>query len=51
MTQTLDQTIDQRLSHSGVSWQQFKLIQEGFDNSLGIRLFYYRGEVLPDIEA
>ncbi len=45
MTQTLDQATDQRLTHSLVSWQQFKLIQEGFNNSPGIRLFYYKGEV------
>ncbi|HAG80141.1 MAG TPA: hypothetical protein DCL61_02995 [Cyanobacteria bacterium UBA12227] len=45
MTQTLDQATDQRLTHSLVSWQQFKLIQEGFNNAPGIRLFYYKGEV------
>ncbi|MBE9125310.1 MULTISPECIES: Uma2 family endonuclease [unclassified Coleofasciculus] len=45
MTQVLDKPIDQRLTHSFVSWQQFRLIQEGFNNSPGIRLFYYRGEV------
>ncbi|HBB31368.1 MAG TPA: hypothetical protein DDZ80_10855 [Cyanobacteria bacterium UBA8803] len=45
MTQTIDKPIDQRFIHSGMSWQQFKLIQEGFNNSPGIRLFYYRGEV------
>lgn len=36
---------DQRLTHSGMSWHQFKLLQESFDGSPGIRLFYYRGEV------
>ncbi|MGB7439500.1 MAG: Uma2 family endonuclease [Coleofasciculaceae cyanobacterium] len=45
MTQTLNQPIDQRFTHSGISWQQFKSIQQGFSDSPGIRLFYYRGEV------
>ncbi|QZZ18777.1 Uma2 family endonuclease [Leptothermofonsia sichuanensis E412] len=45
MTQTLDRPKDQRLVHSGISWQQFKTIQTGFADSPGIRLFYYRGEI------
>ncbi|HAG80342.1 MAG TPA: hypothetical protein DCL61_04015 [Cyanobacteria bacterium UBA12227] len=45
MTHTLDKPSSQRFIHFGVSWQQFKSIQEGFSNSPGIRLFYYRGEV------
>lgn len=45
MTQTLDKPKDQRLVHSGISWQQFKAIQTGFADSPGIRLFYYRGEI------
>ena len=45
MTVTLDQPKDQRLVQSEISWQQFKLIQEGFSNSPGIRLFYYNSEV------
>lgn len=45
MTVTLDQPKDQRLVQSEISWQQFKLIQEGFSNSPGIRLFYYNNEV------
>ena len=36
---------DQRFTHSGMSWHQFKLLQESFNGSPGIRLFYYRGEV------
>jgi Uma2 family endonuclease len=32
---------DQRLVYSGITWQQFKLIQAGFADSSGIRLFYY----------
>ncbi|MEG4841962.1 Uma2 family endonuclease [Microcoleus sp. B9-D4] len=45
MTQTLLQPLDQRFIHSGISWQQFKLIEQGFSDSPGIRLFYYKGEV------
>ena len=45
MTQTLSKPIDQRFTHSGVSWQQFQLIQEAFSDSPGIRLSYYQGEV------
>jgi Uma2 family endonuclease len=45
MTQTLFKPTDQRLTHSGVSWQQFQLIQSGFNDSPGIRLSYYKGEV------
>ncbi|MEG3838983.1 Uma2 family endonuclease [Microcoleus sp. herbarium14] len=45
MTQTLLQPLEQRFIHSGISWQQFKLIQQGFSDSPGIRLFYYKGEV------
>jgi Uma2 family endonuclease len=43
MTQTIDKPKDQRFTHSEISWQQFKSIQDGFNNSPGIRLFYYRG--------
>jgi hypothetical protein len=32
---------DQRLIYSGITWQQFKLIQAGFAESPGIRLAYY----------
>jgi Uma2 family endonuclease len=45
MTVILDQPQDQRLVQSEISWQQFKLIQQGFSNSPGIRLFYYNSEV------
>ena len=45
MTHILLQRLNQRFIHSGISWQQFKLIQQGFYDSPGIRLFYYRGEV------
>jgi Uma2 family endonuclease len=33
---------DQHLVYSGITWEQFKLIQTGFSNSTGIRLFYYK---------
>ncbi len=36
---------DQYLVHSGITWEQFKLIQAGFDNSSGVRLFYYKGTI------
>lgn len=45
MTQTIDKPTEQRLTHSGMSWHQFQLLQESFANSPGIRLFYYQGEV------
>ncbi|MDY7014803.1 MAG: Uma2 family endonuclease [Cyanobacteriota bacterium] len=45
MTDTLEKSILQRFVHAGMSWQQFKLIQEGFADSPGLRLFYHQGEV------
>ncbi|MCC3532957.1 MAG: Uma2 family endonuclease [Microcoleus sp. PH2017_25_DOB_D_A] len=45
MTLILDKPKDQRLTHSGIDWQQFKLIEQGFSDSPGIRLFYFKGEV------
>lgn len=36
---------DQRIVHSGISWQQFKLIQSGFGESRKVRLFYYDNTV------
>jgi Uma2 family endonuclease len=38
-------TQDQRIVQHGRTWRQFKLIQEGFANSPGVRLFYYKGIV------
>ncbi len=32
---------DQRIVHSGITWQQFKLIQSGFGNTRNVRLFYH----------
>jgi Uma2 family endonuclease len=42
---TSEQDQDQRLVYSGITWEQFKLIQAGFVNSTGIRLFYYKGTI------
>jgi Uma2 family endonuclease len=36
---------DQRIVHSGITWQQFKLIQAGFGETRNIRLFYYDNTV------
>jgi Uma2 family endonuclease len=41
----LEQPIDQRITHQGITWQQFKLIQAGFSESPGIRLSYYQGTI------
>jgi Uma2 family endonuclease len=45
MVQSLSQSIDQQIVHHGRSWGQFKLIQKGFEDSPGVRLFYYNGTV------
>lgn len=48
MTQTqlfAQPTRDQHIVHHGRTWQQFKLIQEGFADSPGVRLFYYNGTI------
>ncbi|MBD2181915.1 Uma2 family endonuclease [Planktothrix sp. FACHB-1355] len=45
MTIAQNKTKDQRLVLSGMDWQQFKLLQEIFAESPGIRLAYYKGEV------
>ncbi len=36
---------DQHIVQTGRSWDQFKSIQKGFENSPGVRLFYYDGTV------
>ncbi|HEY9648801.1 MAG TPA: Uma2 family endonuclease [Chroococcidiopsis sp.] len=36
---------DQRIIHSGITWQQFKLIQSGFGDTRNVRLFYYNTTV------
>jgi Uma2 family endonuclease len=45
MTQLLDRPTEQRFIHTGVSWESFKSIQQGFAEAPGIRLFYYEGEL------
>jgi Uma2 family endonuclease len=45
MTQLLDKPIEQRFIQTGVSWERFKAIQQGFGDLPGIRLFYYEGEL------
>lgn len=45
MAQLLDKTTDQRIVHHGRTWEQFKLIQKGFEGSPGVRLFYYHGTI------
>src|ERR687885_385272 len=44
-TRTPEKPATQRFIHSGMSWHQFKLLQESFADSPGIRLAYYKGEV------
>lgn len=39
---TSEQDQDQRLVYSGITWEQFKLIQAGFAESNRVRLFYYQ---------
>lgn len=38
-------TSDQRIVLSGRTWEQFKLVQQGFEDSPGVRLAYYDGTV------
>ncbi len=38
-------TPDQRILLSGRTWEQFKLIQQGFEDSPGVRLGFYDGEI------
>jgi Uma2 family endonuclease len=44
MTVTLQKASDQRITFQG-TWQKFKLIQQGFEESPGIRLAYYKGAI------
>jgi len=44
-TKSPEKPTTQRFIHSGMSWHQFKLLQESFADSPGIRLAYYEGEV------
>jgi Uma2 family endonuclease len=34
---------DQRSTYKGITWEHFKLIEQGFSQAPGIRLFYYQG--------
>lgn len=43
--QSLNETIDRQIIHHGRTWDQFKLIQAGFENSPGVRLSYYNGTI------
>lgn len=45
MTYLLDKPNDQRSIHKGITWERFKLIEAGFSESPGVKLFYYRGEL------
>ncbi|MFM7602274.1 MAG: Uma2 family endonuclease [Pseudanabaena sp.] len=36
---------DQHLVYSGITWEQFKLIQAGFSDSNRVRLFYYQDTI------
>lgn len=45
MTQLLDQPLDQQIIHDGHTWEQFKLIQKGFEGFPGVRLAYYQGTI------
>ncbi|QYO63462.1 Uma2 family endonuclease [Leptolyngbya sp. 7M] len=44
-TATVPSTSDQRIVLSGRTWEQFKLIQQGFEDSPGMRLAYYKGTI------
>jgi Uma2 family endonuclease len=43
MAYLLDRSTDQRSTYQAISWEQFKLIEQGFSQSSGIRLFYFKG--------
>ncbi|MBE9014009.1 Uma2 family endonuclease [Pseudanabaenaceae cyanobacterium LEGE 13415] len=45
MIQLLTKSVEQRLIHHGHTWEQFKLIQKGFEGFPGVRLFYYEGTI------
>ncbi|NJO39726.1 MAG: Uma2 family endonuclease [Cyanobacteria bacterium CRU_2_1] len=42
---TATPTTDQCIVLPGRTWKQFKLIQEGLDDSPGVRLFYFNGTI------
>jgi Uma2 family endonuclease len=43
--QLLERTTDQSMIHADRTWEQFKLIQRGFEASPGVRLFYFNGTI------
>jgi Uma2 family endonuclease len=43
--QLLERTTDQSMIHADRTWEQFKLIQLGFEASPGVRLFYFNGTI------
>jgi len=45
MAQLLNQTTDQRIVLHDRTWEQFKLIELGFEGSPGVRLFYYKNTI------
>jgi Uma2 family endonuclease len=45
MTYLLDTSTDQRSFHKGITWEKFKLIEQGFSDSPSVKLFYYKGEL------
>jgi Uma2 family endonuclease len=45
MTQLLTKTTDQRSVYHDRTWEQFKLIQKGFEGLPGVRLSYYEGTI------
>jgi Uma2 family endonuclease len=44
MTQLIEKTTDQRIVLQG-TWERFKLIQEGFSETPGVKLSYYEGTI------
>lgn len=44
VTRSLDKSTDQLMTIQG-TWEHFKLIQQGFEQNPGVRLFYYAGRI------
>ncbi|MBV9385006.1 MAG: hypothetical protein JOZ78_01115 [Chroococcidiopsidaceae cyanobacterium CP_BM_ER_R8_30] len=44
-TPLLKQPSDQRITYHERSWEQFKLIQKGFEGASGVRLSFYAGTI------
>jgi len=45
MTYLLEKATDRRSHYSNITWEQFKLIEQGFSDSPAVKLFYYQGEL------